>query len=89
MGGQVSTRADSTLGKRCVEIVGEGALTDTPKLTRKFGARCWIHACTCQPSPGTMRQIGDLKVVESVLIADVSHLFHSFECGPSSLQRNR
>ena len=35
-----------------------------------------------------MRQIGDLKILESVLVADVSHLFHSFVRGPRSLHRN-
>ena len=36
-----------------------------------------------------MGQIGDLKFVESVFVADVTLFVHSFEGGPSSLQRNR
>ena len=82
-------RTGGTIGKRFLEIGRETRLSYVAKLGRKLRARCRMHSGTRQSSPGTMRQIGNLEFIESVLITDLSHLFHSPVRCPGSLQRNR
>ena len=64
----------STFRERFIEIGRKILLADTAKLGGKLRARCRVHSGTRQSSPGTMRQIGNLELIESVLITDVSHL---------------
>ena len=82
-----SRRTGSPFCQCRLEIGGKVGFAQTPKLTWKLGPRCRMYAGIRQSSPGSVRQIGDIELVERMLIAYVAHFFHLLPREDVALQR--